>query len=884
MDLKTDKDAEDRQPKLLKDYRPPFHLISEVKLDVSLAPNEVRVASSLSIDPNGAGRTLQLDCEFTAIESIRLDGRPLSRGEYEPGRSGILIPDTPDRNFLLEIAAVCDPEANTELSGLYRTNGIYCTQCEPEGFRRITPFIDRPDVLSVYTVRIEADRSTPVLLSNGNPVASSDLPGSNRHFAVWHDPFPKPSYLFALVGGDLSHIADTFTTASGREVALKIYVEPGKEDRCEWAMQCLKESMRWDEIRFGREYDLDVFNIVAVSDFNMGAMENKGLNIFNDKLLLARPETASDADYASIEGVIAHEYFHNWSGDRITCRDWFQLCLKEGLTVFRDQEFSNDIRFGPVKRILDVRMLKTHQFPEDSGPLAHPARPDSYIEINNFYTATVYEKGAELCRMLQTLLGREGFRQGLDLYFERHDGQAVTVEDFLAAMQDANGRDLSQFMRWYTQAGTPEIACSLDYDPHGRTAKLSVTQITAPTPGQPKKEPQLIPLRLGLIGQNGDDLPLVLEDGTELVDGLLQLTEREHQFVFRDIASASVPSLLRDFSAPVRLNMSLDEGQIEFLMANDSDPFNRWQAAQTFANMLLTRAARDAGGTAPAMGAPAIRFAQALGATLRDETLQPAYRAEFMRLPSESDIARELGRNVDPDKVRSSRQKLRKTIGTEIKPLLEHVYESLQSNEPFDPGAEGAGRRALRNAALDLLVATGEEAEIGRAFRHFSGARNMTDSIAALALLAPLDTEEREEALAAFYASWNDEPLVLDKWFTVQAMSARPDAVETVEALLGHPKFSLKNPNRVRALLGAFANLNPTGFNRVDGAGYALFADTCLKIDSFNPHLAARLLGAFKSWRMFDPTRQALAQAALERLVAQRLSRDSYEIVSKTLG
>ncbi len=738
-------------------------------------------------------------------------------------------------------------------------------------------------MLAVYTVRIEGDRATtPVLLSNGNPIAQGDIPGTGRHFAIWHDPFPKPSYLFALVGGDLACVPDIFVTASGRKVALGIYVEPGKEDRCAWAMESLKRAMRWDEERFGREYDLDVFNIVAVSDFNMGAMENKGLNIFNDKLVLARPDTASDADYASIEGVIAHEYFHNWTGDRVTCRDWFQLCLKEGLTVFRDQEFTGDTRSGPVERIAAVRMLKTHQFPEDAGPLAHPVRPASYIEINNFYTATVYEKGAELCRMLQTLLGRDGFRKGLDLYFERHDGQAVTVEDFVDAMADANARDLSQFMLWYTQSGTPELACSLDYDAHSKTARLSVSQVTPPTPGQTKKEPMLIPLKVGLIGANGDELPLKLDGGARSSDGLLEVTAREQVFEFRDIPSPPTPSLLRGFSAPVRLTTSLDPDQIEFLMMHDGDPFNRWQAAQTYALNLLTGAAR--GDLALVTGKRATHLAQALSVTASDDALLPAYRAEFLKLPSESDIARELAREVDTDAVHRARETLRATIGAEGRATLSELYDRTTPAGPYSPDPESAGLRALRGAALDLLVATGDPSEIARAERHYRTAANMTDAIAALSILSHVTGKARDEALDDFYRRWQDEPLVLDKWFAVQARAATPNSVETVQALLSHPKFSLKNPNRIRALIGSFAQANPTGFNRADGAGYRLLAGQALEIDRFNPHVAARLLGAFESWRILEAGRQAHAKAALEDLAAKSLSTDSYEIVTKTLA
>jgi aminopeptidase N len=879
----------DRQTKFLKDYAPPDYLIEEVFLDVALAPKAARVASKLRIRPNPkvatGGRPLVFDGEDLTLVSLKLDGKPLTPEDYALKEGSLTIPKVPARPFTIEMVTTCDPEANTELSGLYLTNGNYCTQCEPEGFRRITFFIDRPDMLAVYTVRIEAERdAAPILLANGNPVERGDIQGTNRHFAVWHDPFPKPSYLFALVGGNLTAVPDKFVTRSGRKVALNIYVEPGKEDRCAWAMESLKRAMRWDEERFGREYDLDVFNIVAVSDFNMGAMENKGLNIFNDKLVLARPDTASDADYISIESVIAHEYFHNWSGNRVTCRDWFQLCLKEGLTVFRDQEFTADTRAGAVERIGSVRILKSNQFPEDAGPLAHPVRPPSFIEINNFYTATVYEKGAEICRMLQTLLGRDGFRKGLDLYFERHDGEAVTVEDFIDAMADASGRDLSRFMRWYNQAGTPELACSLDYDAGAKTARLIVSQIVPPTPGQTKKEPMPIPLKIGLIGANGDELPLVLADGTPLPDGLLEVTEREHVFEFRDIPARPTPSLLRNFSAPVRLTSNLAPDQIEFLMAHDSDPFNRWQAAQTYATDLLTAASRDGGNIERATGKEAARLAQALAATARDSSLLAAYRAEFLKLPGEADIARELARNVDTDAVHDAREALRKKIGEEIRDILVELYETNAATGPYSPDPESAGRRALRNAALDLLVATGDPSEIARAERHYRDATNMTDSIAALAILSHVEGPARDTALDHFYARWQNDPLVLDKWFAVQARATRPDSVEIVRALLSHPKFSLKNPNRVRALLGNFIHGNQTGFNRPDGEGYRLLAEQALAIDGFNPHMAARLLGAFESWRNLEPVRQEKARSVLQDLAARKLSTDSYEIVTKTLG
>ena len=876
-----------RQTKFLKDYTPPAYLIDAVALDVSLEPKAARVASSLTMRPNpeaaASGQPLVLDGEALTLQRIALDGKDLAPGAYTLSPGTLTIETPPAEPFTLEIVTLCDPEANTELSGLYRSSGTYCTQCEPEGFRRITYFADRPDVLAVYTVRIEADGdTTPVLLSNGNLVASGDIPG-NRHYAIWHDPFPKPSYLFALVGGDLASIHDTFTTASGRKVALGIYVEPGKEDRCAWAMESLKRAMTWDEERFGLEYDLDVFNIVAVNDFNMGAMENKGLNIFNDKLVLARPDTASDGDYASIESVIAHEYFHNWTGDRVSCRDWFQLCLKEGLTVFRDQEFTGDVRMGPVERIITARLLKTHQFPEDAGPLAHPVRPASYIEINNFYTATVYEKGAEVCRMLQTLLGRDAFRKGIDLYFERHDGEAATVEDFVSAMADASGRDLTQFMRWYTQSGTPELACSLDYDPHAKTARLTVSQVVPPTPGQSSKEPMHIPLKVGLIGANGDELPLKL-NGEDLPDGLLEVTAREQVFEFHDVPAPPTPSLLRDFSAPVRLTTNLQPDQIEFLMIHDSDPFNRWQAAQTYANNLMTATARNGLDLGPVTGPEAGRLAQAIAATVRDETLGAAYRAEALKLPSESDIARELGHDVDTDAVQRARNVLRAKIGETIGDTLAEIYDAAGPQGPFSPDPDSAGLRSLRNAALDLLTATETEEAIDRAMRHYREASNMTDAIIALSILSHLQSPVRDEALESFYERWQDEPLVLDKWFAVQARATRPDSVEKVRDLLAHPKFSLKNPNRVRALIGSFAQANPSGFNRADGEGYRLLAAQALEIDRFNPHVAARLLGAFESWKTLESGRQARAKSTLETLANQQLSTDSYEIVTKTLG
>ncbi len=871
----------------LKDYTPSEFLIDTVALDVNLHPTATRVRSRLQVRPNPASMTnsqvLTLDGEALGLDDVRLNGRKLEASEFSQSDANLTLPGMPDTPFELEITTYCNPEANTALSGLYRSRNIFCTQCEAQGFRRITYFLDRPDVLSRYTTRLQADYDiAPVLLANGNLVEKREPDQTGSHFAIWEDPHPKPSYLFAMVGGALECVKDTFTTSSGRNVDLLIYVEPGSQDRCEWAMESLKRSMKWDEERFGREYDLDVFMIVAVSDFNMGAMENKGLNIFNDKLILARPETATDADYAAIEAVIAHEYFHNWTGNRVTCRDWFQLCLKEGLTVYRDQEFTSDLRSRPVERINDVRMLKTHQFPEDGGPLAHPVRPDSYMEINNFYTATVYEKGAELCRMIETIVGRDGFRAGMDLYFERHDGDASTIEDFIECMSEATNANFDQFMRWYNQAGTPEVVASLSYDAATKVAELDVSQLTPATPGQPKKQPLHIPLKLGLLGQNGDDLPLRLESGEEIADGLIHLREQQQVFRFTEIPSSPVASLFRGFSAPVKLTANLSERDLEFLMANDSDQFNRWQAGQSYALRVLTAAAADfRRGETPASGSA---FAAALGTTLRDEALEPAYRAEALKLPSESDVAREIGKDVDPDAIHRAREWLRREISRSLHGDLLDLYETNEVPGLYSPEAIDAGKRALRNASLAMLAASGEESDLERTSRHYEAATNMSDMIAALGVLAQMVGERREAAFEDFYRKWNDDHLVIDKWFALQAVSSLSDAPERVQALTSHPLFSLKNPNKVRALIGAFANMNPTGFCRSDGAGFRLVAEAVLEIDTFNPQVSARMLGAFKSWRMLEAGRQQLAKTELQRIASRdNLSRDLYEIVTKTL-
>jgi aminopeptidase N len=875
------------RPIQLKDYRPPNYLIYAVNLDVSLHATRTRVRARLKIRRNpaypGNPGPLRLDGEMIELEALRLDGRQLGPREYQRTDKELVVGSLPADPFTLETTTYCNPEANKALTGLYLSRGIYCTQCEAQGFRRITYFLDRPDVLATYTVRIEADRNeAPVLLANGDPIERGTLDGGARHYAVWRDPHPKPCYLFALVGGNLASYASDFTTASGRKVDLRIYVEPGKEDRCAWAMDALKRSMRWDEERFGREYDLDVFNIVAVSDFNMGAMENKGLNVFNDGLILASPETATDASFAAIERVIAHEYFHNWTGNRVTCRDWFQLCLKEGLTVFRDQEFCADQRSATVERIRDVRNLKAAQFPEDAGPLAHPVRPGRYIEINNFYTATVYNKGAEVVRMIQTLLGREGFRKGMDLYFERHDGQAATVEDFVTCFEDATGKNLEQFMTWYSQAGTPEFVCQLKYDARNRTAELTITQVLPPTPGEAKKKPLHVPLRLGLLGGNGQDIALTLASGKHLVDGLVEVTKRTETYRFRDVPSRPVPSLLRGFSAPVNLTIGLSDADLQFLMANDSDLYNRWQAAQDYATRVLVAAvkARRAG----KRPANPQAYVAALGVTLEDASLDPGYRAQFMFLPSESDLARVIGRDVDPLAIHNARKELRKAIGTMLYEALAETYRRYEVKGPYSPAPDAAGRRALRNAALGYLACGGKSQDVARLAAHFAGARNATDEVSALAMLSELRSPERTKAFDRFYQRWHGDHLVIDNWFAYQAASSLPSALATVVKLTRHPLFSMKNPNKVRALIGTFAMANPVSFNRPDGRGYEFLADRVLEIDAFNPQVAARLLSAFRSWKALETERRRLAKKTLQRIAAATpLSHDVVEIVGKML-
>ena len=882
MDLTTET-TEAEVVRLVDHVATPYR-IDTVHLDFRLDDAETIVVADMAFTPRDGtapGTVLTLDGDELVLVEARLDGEVLAADAYTVGERRFVLTSPPAGSFRLGLTTRLRPAENTKLMGLYRTSGTWCTQCEAEGFRRITYFYDRPDVLAVYTTRIEAPKAAArSLLSNGNPIESGDIPGTDRHFAVWHDPFPKPSYLFAMVAGTFDTLEDRFVTMSGRAVALRIFVEHGRGDRAGYAMDALKRSMRWDEEAFGREYDLDVFMIVAVGDFNMGAMENKGLNVFNDKYVLASPRSATDVDYAHVEGVIAHEYFHNWTGNRITCRDWFQLCLKEGLTVFRDQEFSADQRSRPVKRISDVRLLKSHQFPEDAGPLAHPVRPNLYKEINNFYTATVYEKGAEVVRMLQTLLGAETFRAGMDLYFVRHDGTAATVEDFVACFADVSGRDLTGFMRWYTQSGTPEVMAAVSWDAGAGRLEIVFDQTVPATPGQTAKRPMPIPIRFGLVGPDGSDMHATRISGATVQGDVLILDEARHAVVFEGLTTRPVPSLLRGFSAPVRLSTTLDSADQTFLAANDPDPFNRWQAIQTLAMRGLT----DATAATRAGRAPKIddRIAEAIVTTAMLETLDPDFRALAIGLPTEADMARELAVDVDPDAIFTARDHLRGIVAAKGHSAFADLHDRLAPQGAYSPDAVAAGRRSLRSAALDYLVRAGEG---GLALDAYARADNMTDRLAALGIVVAADLPEADALLADFHDRFADDPLVVDKWLMVQATAPVAGALDRVRALTTHPSFSITNPNRVRALITTFASGNQTQFNRADGAGFAFVADRVLELDRINPQVASRMLSAFRSWRALEPHRRAYAEAELKRVAsAAGLSRDVADIAERSLG
>ncbi len=848
----------DADPKTihLSDYRPFSHLVQGVTLTFRLHPEATRVLAAITLAPNPASapdQDLRLDGEGLRLIACRIDGIAVTPA-VDAVSLTIAASALPSGPFTLETEVEISPAGNTALEGLYMSRGMYCTQCEAEGFRKITYYPDRPDVMAPFNVRVESD--LPVLLSNGN------LAGQGRGWAEWHDPWPKPAYLFALVAGDLVAHSAGFTTAPGRKVALNIWVRDGDQDRCAYAMDSLIRSMRWDEQVYGREYDLDIFNIVAVDDFNMGAMENKGLNIFNSKYVLASPETATDDDFARIEAIIAHEYFHNWTGNRITCRDWFQLCLKEGLTVFRDQQFSGDMRSPAVKRIEDVLTLRARQFREDQGPLAHPVRPDSFVEINNFYTATVYEKGAEVIGMLKRLVGDADYARALDLYFTRHDGQAATIEDWLRVFEDTTGRDLSQFMLWYSEAGTPRLKVSEDWQ--DGTFTLTFAQENPPTPGQPVKKPKVLPIAVGLLNPNGDEV---------LPTTVLEMTKAQQSFAFRGLASRPVASILRGFSAPVVLNRAVSPEERAFLLAHDTDPFNKWEAGRALAKDVLVSMITD--GTSPGPD-----WLSALQRVAMDDTLDPAFRALALWLPSEDDLAQTLvdrGHVPDPGAIHAARRSARQTIARTLAQALAHLVDAMAETGPFTPGAKSAGRRDLRNTAISYLSLIDDGAS---AARLYDRANNMTDESEGLAFL--LDIGKADAALRRFEARWSADANVMDKWFALQIGMARPDhAVAVAGGLVAHAAFDWKNPNRFRAVIGSLAG-NHAGFHHASGDGYRFVADWLIRLDPLNPQTAARMSTAFETWPRYDKDRQDLIRAELRRIQAvPGLSRDLGEMAAR---
>lgn len=873
----------------LKDYRPPDYTVATANLQFDLDETRTRVKSHLVITPNydihSGVRPLVLYGRDLKLIALLMNGRRLNPDEYSIDDETLVI-FSPPPGLTLEIETEINPADNTSLTGLYMSGGNFYTQCEPEGFRRMTYYPDRPDVMARFFTTITADKKRyPVLLSNGNPIGRGELAGG-RHFAKWHDPFPKPSYLFALVAGDLARVEDEFVTMSGRKVALHIYVQRHNTEKCGHALSSLKRAMKWDEDVYGLEYDLDLFMIVATDDFNMGAMENKGLNIFNSKYVLARPATATDTDFQSIEGIVAHEYFHNWSGNRVTCRDWFQLSLKEGFTVFRDQQFMEDMTSRGVKRISDVNVLRTHQFREDSGPMAHPVRPESYVEINNFYTTTVYNKGAEVVRMLRTLLGPEGFRKGTDLYFSRHDGQAVTTDDFVKAMEDANGVDLSQFRLWYSQAGTPELHVTRSYDPVMRTYKLAIRQTIPATPGQPEKRPMHIPFALGLLGRDGRDMPLVLEgeEADEKAGGtrILELKKEEESFVFVNIPHEPVPSFLRGFSAPVKLHTDLTEEELLFIMAHDSDEFSRWEAGQQLMRDRLLKLVSVYQAKRPlVLDRP---FIEAFRKILESRMEDMVYQAFALTLPSETYLA-EFMEVIDPEALHEARRFALRTIAEELKDIFLSVYEENEDRGAYSIDQKSIGKRSMRNLCLGYLMETGDPYVRGLCMKQFLFGGNMTNVLAALSLFANIDCPERGEVLDYFYHRWKDDPLVMDKWLAIQAASRLENTLENVKALTRHPVFNLKNPNKVRALIGTFAQVNQVRYHDPSGAGYEFLSDFILRLDPINPQIAARLSSAFTQWKRYDDRRKALMKRELEKIQHHPgLSRDVYEIVSKSLA
>ncbi|MBB3190864.1 aminopeptidase N [Halomonas cerina] len=873
------------QPIHLSDYRPPAYRVTHTELTFDLAPSATRVKARLHVERHPerqAGEPLMLDGEQLALKAIAIDGQPLGEDEYALTEGGLTVHRVPEA-FRLDTEVEIAPEANTALEGLYQSNGMYCTQCEAEGFRRITFYPDRPDVMATFSTTVIGDAERePVLLSNGNPVERGELPGG-RHFVTWEDPYPKPCYLFALVAGDLKKVEDSVTTRSGRDVTLQIWVEEENLDKTDHAMASLKRAMRWDEKTYGREYDLDLFMIVAVNDFNMGAMENKGLNIFNSAAVLTHPHTATDAAFQRVEGIVAHEYFHNWSGNRVTCRDWFQLSLKEGFTVFRDQCFSADTNSAPVKRIEEVAFFRTAQFAEDAGPTAHPVRPDHYIEIGNFYTLTIYEKGAEIVRMLCNLVGWEAFRRGSDRYFERFDGQAVTIEDFVGCMAEASGLDLTQFMRWYSQAGTPEIDAHGEYDYANAAYRLVLRQRTPATPGQPDKQPLHIPIRLGLVGtKSRRDLALTLDGEALGSDAVIHLCDEEQEFLFTDVSEAPVPSLLRGFSAPVKLHFPYAREDLAFLQAHDSDGFNRWDAGQRLALLALDDLiAAHRNGVEKVMDP---RVVEAFRGLLTLEADDKAVLAEMLTLPSEAYIA-EQQPLVDVDAIHAARTFVKQSLAMALRDDFLRVFEANQSEAPYSPEPEQIATRSLKNVALSYLVSIEDEAGIALAREQFEADHNMTDVRQALTLLVHSSREDlADPALRVFGEKWAHDPLVMDQWFSIQVTRPHSDALDRVKFLMDHPAFSLTNPNKVRALIGAFTGQNPVNFHRLDGEGYRLLADTVIELNRLNPEIAARLVTPLTRWARFDETRQALMKAELERIRAETLSPNVYEVVEKALA
>ena len=868
-----------------KDYTPPTYLVDTVELGFDLDPDRTIVASRLVMvrNPDSVGEGIELNGVNLQLVALRMNGKLLHAGDYDISGDILRIPAAPD-DVTLEIETLTAPVKNTSLNGLYVSNGNFFTQCEAEGFRSITYFPDRPDVMAKFTVMLRADkRQYPVLLSNGNLIEEGDL-GDGRHYAKWEDPFKKPSYLFALVAAKLVCQEETFRLKDGRDALLQVWVEDGNLDKTDYAMQSLKNSIRWDEERFDLELDLDRFMIVAVSDFNMGAMENKGLNIFNTKFVLANPRVATDVDYAGIEAVVGHEYFHNWTGNRVTCRDWFQLSLKEGLTVFRDQEFSADMigtdTGRAVTRIEQVRTLRQAQFPEDAGPMAHPVRPDSFVEINNFYTVTVYEKGAEVVRMYQTLLGRDGFRKGMDLYFERHDEQAVECDDFRAAMADANGRDLAQFERWYSQAGTPVVTAAGRYDAAASTFELTLSQSCPATPGQPTKLPFHIPVAVGLLGADGKDIELVVDGAKAGTTAVLELTRPKQTFRFAEVREEPIPSILRDFSAPVVLDYPYSDAQLLHLFSHDSDPVNRWEAGQRLAMArLLTMTAAIGSGDKLALDDT---FIEAMRKILADDSLDAAFRENALLLPSESMVAEQMD-VVSPQAIHLARQAMRKTIGSTLRKELLAQYEANQTPGDYSPDAISAGKRGLKNLALAYLSAAPDDATYALAQRQFDQAGNMTDRVAALTALIHSAAPGAADALERFYAEFDHEALVIDKWFAIQAAAPVTD-VAAVRALMKHPAFNLKNPNRARSLLFNFCNGNPAQFHAPDGSGYAFWAEQVSMLDALNPQVASRLARSMDRWRRYAPALQKQMKQALQKVSGSgKLSNDVGEVVSKAL-